>query len=53
MLFRSVTTIFVRQGHYALDAASVARYPRADMVFDRIGNLLDVTVDQIIAAGKG
>ena len=48
-----VTTIFVRQGHYALDAASVARYPRADMIFDRIGNLTDVSVEQIIAAGKG
>jgi FMN phosphatase YigB (HAD superfamily) len=35
-----VTTIFVRQGHYALDPASVESYPPADMTLDRIGDLL-------------
>jgi FMN phosphatase YigB (HAD superfamily) len=34
-----VTTVFVRQGHYALDAASVAKYPAADMTIERIGDL--------------
>ena len=37
-----LTTIFVRQGHYALDAADVARYPAADITIDRIGELLDL-----------
>ena len=35
-----VTTIFVRQGHYALDPASVESYPPADMTLDRIGDFL-------------
>ncbi len=34
-----VTTVFVRQGHYALDAASVAKYPAADITIERIGEL--------------
>jgi FMN phosphatase YigB (HAD superfamily) len=34
-----LTTVFVRQGHYALDAASVAEYPPADVVIERIGDL--------------
>jgi len=35
-----VTTIFVRQGHYALDPKILAAYPAADMSIDRIGDLL-------------
>jgi FMN phosphatase YigB (HAD superfamily) len=34
-----VTTVFVRQGHYALDPALVARYPAADKTIDRIAEL--------------
>ena len=37
---RRVTTIFVRQGHYARDAAIVARFPPADASIERIGDLL-------------
>jgi FMN phosphatase YigB (HAD superfamily) len=37
-----VTTVFVRQGHYALDAAEVAKYPPADVTIERIGDLLHV-----------
>jgi FMN phosphatase YigB (HAD superfamily) len=37
-----VTTVFVRQGHYALDAAEVAKYPAADVTIERIGDLLHV-----------
>ena len=33
-----LTTIFVRQGHYAADAALVASYPSPDMAIDRIGD---------------
>jgi hypothetical protein len=36
-----VTTVFVRQGHYAYDAETLAKYPPADVSLDRIGNLLD------------
>jgi FMN phosphatase YigB (HAD superfamily) len=37
-----LTTVFVRQGHYATDAAQVAAYPAADVVVDRIGDLIDL-----------
>jgi FMN phosphatase YigB (HAD superfamily) len=36
-----VTTVFVRQGHYARDEREVAKYPAADISIDRIGDLLD------------
>lgn len=34
-----ITTVFVRQGHYAHDRAEVTRYPPADITIDRIGDL--------------
>jgi FMN phosphatase YigB (HAD superfamily) len=34
-----VTTVFVRQGHYAHDAAALAPYAPADINIDRIGDL--------------
>jgi hypothetical protein len=34
-----VTTVFVKQGHYAFDAAALAGYREADMVIERIGEL--------------
>jgi hypothetical protein len=36
-----VTTIFARQGHYALDTNAIAHFPRADMAIDHIGELMD------------
>ena len=36
-----VTTVFVRQGHYALDPKILASYPAADMSIERIGDLLN------------
>lgn len=36
-----VTTVFVRQGHYARDRATLAKYPPADISLDRIGDLLN------------
>ena len=38
-----VTTVFPRQGHYALDPANLAAYPPADVTIERIGDL--VTLD--------
>lgn len=35
-----VTTVFPRQGHYALDPAVVATYPAADVTIERIGDLV-------------
>ena len=37
---RRVTTVFVRQGHYALDPKIVATYPAADVTLERIGDLV-------------
>lgn len=37
----AVTTVFPRQGHYALDAREVAKYPRADIEIASIGGLLE------------
>ncbi len=37
-----LTTVFVRQGHYALDAAAVAALPAADVTIDDIGELAEL-----------
>ena len=37
-----VTTIFPRQGHYALDEKEVSKYPPADITIERIGDLLAI-----------
>ena len=37
-----VTTVFVRQGHYALDEKIVSAYPPADLTIERIGSLLEL-----------
>src|SRR5208283_883553 len=36
-----VTTVFVRQGHYARDPKMLASCPPADVSVERIGDLLD------------
>ncbi|MGA7853919.1 MAG: HAD family hydrolase [Candidatus Acidiferrales bacterium] len=36
-----VTTVFVRQGHYAHDEREVAKYPAADVTIECISDLLD------------
>jgi FMN phosphatase YigB (HAD superfamily) len=38
---KRVTTVFVKQGHYAEDPGVLDRYPSADIDLDSIGNLLD------------
>ena len=39
---RRLTTVFPRQGHYALDPATTAAYPPADFAIERIGDLLHI-----------
>ncbi len=41
---RRVTTVFVRQGHYARDPEILKAYPPADVTLERIGDLLDSDV---------
>jgi hypothetical protein len=39
-----VTTVFPRQGHYANDAASLAKYAKPDHTIERIGEFLTLTI---------
>jgi len=45
-----VTTIFPRQGHYALDTTEVARYPKPDITIERVGELQKYSLEQILSA---
>jgi len=44
-----VTTVFVRQGHYAYDPKLLAHYPPADVTIERISDLVGCDVDRLIA----
>ncbi|HXO37070.1 MAG TPA: HAD family hydrolase [Candidatus Acidoferrum sp.] len=44
-----VTTVFPRQGHYALDPKILAAYPPADISIDRIGDLLNYKLESFLA----
>jgi hypothetical protein len=51
---RRVTPVFPRQGHYAHDVESVAKYPAPDITIERIGDLLEYEVPAMLgAACKG
>lgn len=43
-----VTTVFVRQGHYAADEATLAQYPPADVSIDRIDELLNMDLSKLV-----
>jgi len=43
-----VTTIFVRQGHYATDPKILASYPAADISIGRIGDLLQYHLPELL-----
>jgi FMN phosphatase YigB (HAD superfamily) len=43
-----VTTVFVRQGHYAADPKIVASYPAADISIGRIGDLLQYHLPELL-----
>ena len=51
-----LTTVFPRQGHYALDPGNIAEYPAADLTLERIGDLvkcdLPVLLRGATAAGR-
>jgi FMN phosphatase YigB (HAD superfamily) len=48
-----VTTVFPRQGHYALDPAETSKYPPADVTVERIGDLLNFDLPALCAAASG
>ena len=43
-----LTTVFPRQGHYALDPANVAAYPEADINIERIGDLVNLDIRALL-----
>jgi FMN phosphatase YigB (HAD superfamily) len=47
-----VTTVFPRQGHYALDPEALSRYPSADLTIERIGDMLEIEMRALLAASR-
>ena len=45
-----VTTVFVRQGHYAHDPTALAQYPAPDVSIERIGELLEHELTSLLAS---
>ena len=50
---RRVTTVFVRQGHYALDPNILAAYPAADASIERIGEMLGYDLQDFRSGVQG
>jgi FMN phosphatase YigB (HAD superfamily) len=44
-----VTTVFPRQGHYALDSEQIAQYPPADITLEAIGEFGELDLERISA----
>jgi FMN phosphatase YigB (HAD superfamily) len=47
-----VTTLWPRQGHYALDSKAIAAYPPADLTIERIGDLVNYDLPALLGAVK-
>jgi FMN phosphatase YigB (HAD superfamily) len=47
-----LTTVFPRQGHYALDRKNIATYPPADLAVERIGDLVNYDLPVLLGAAK-
>ena len=45
-----VTTVFPRQGHYAMDEKEVAKYPKPDLSIEHIAILLDYDLSALVSA---
>lgn len=43
-----LTTVFVKQGHYATDVAAIAQFPPADIELDRIGDLVQCDLKMLM-----
>jgi len=48
-----LTTVFPRQGHYALDPDNLARYPAADLTVERIGDLIACDLPTFLGPSAG
>jgi FMN phosphatase YigB (HAD superfamily) len=47
-----LTTVWPRQGHYALDPQAIAKYPPADLTIERIGDLVNYDLPALLGAFK-
>jgi FMN phosphatase YigB (HAD superfamily) len=47
-----LTTVWPRQGHYALDPQAIAKYPPADVTIERIGDLINYDLTALLDAAK-
>ncbi len=47
-----LTTVFPRQGHYALDPKAIATYPPADITVERIGELVNCDLPAFLGTAK-
>jgi FMN phosphatase YigB (HAD superfamily) len=47
-----LTTVWPRQGHYALDPQATATYPPADLTIGRIGDLLNYDLSALLGASE-
>ena len=47
-----VTTVFPRQGHYAFDPEALAAYPPADITIERIGDLLQYDLPDLLPSDR-
>ena len=47
-----LTTVFPRQGHYALDPHAIATHPPADLTVERIGDLVNCDLPALLGTAK-
>ena len=47
-----LTTVWPRQGHYALDPQAIAGYPPADLALERIGDLVNYDLPGLLGAAE-
>lgn len=48
-----LTTVWPRQGHYALDSNAIASYPPADIAVERISDLAKYDLSMLLRSAKG
>ena len=47
-----LTSVFVRQGHYALDPRNLAAFGPADVALERIGDIVNWDLDALVQPGR-
>lgn len=52
VLGERLTTVFPRQGHYALDLEQVAAYPPPDVTVEHIGELLELGLTDLLGGNR-